>query len=119
MQSNTRQSGTEGEDFACAYIAEQGMKIVQRNFRFGHEEIDIVARDGSVLVFVEVKARQNASRGLPAEAVTRAKQRSIIRAAMGYLKINHLTDSRVRFDVAAICGREIKYIKAAFDATGI
>ena len=115
---NTRQSGSEGEDFVCAYIQEQGMKILQRNYRFGREEIDIIAKDRDVLVFIEVKARLSAAKGLPEEAVTRQKQRSIIFAAKGYLKQNNLFSSRMRFDVAAVLGYEIKYIMAAFDATG-
>ena len=118
MAMNTRQSGNDGEDFACAYIQEQGMKVIARNYRFGREEIDIIAQDGDIIAFVEVKARQSEAKGRPEEAVTRQKRRSIIYAATGYLKKNNLLESRIRFDVAAICGREIKYIKAAFDSTG-
>ncbi|MBQ9408640.1 MAG: YraN family protein [Clostridia bacterium] len=116
--TNTRQAGNDGEDFACAYIREQGMKILARNFRFGRDEIDIVAKDGDAVVFIEVKARQSTVMGRPEEAVTAAKRRAIIHAATGYLKQNGLLDSRIRFDVAAICGQEIKYIRAAFDGTG-
>ena len=118
LNVNTRQAGNDGEDFACAYIQEQGMKILVRNFRFGREEIDIIAKDGDIVVFIEVKARQSAAMGRPEEAVTAQKRRAIIYAATGYLKQNRLLESRIRFDVAAICGREIKYIKAAFDGTG-
>ncbi len=118
MENNTRRAGSEGEDFACGYITEQGMKILERNYHFGREEIDIIAKDNGVVAFIEVKARKNADKGLPEEAVTKAKQRAIIHAAFGYLKSNHLLDSRVRFDVAAITGQKIKYIKGAFDATG-
>ncbi|MBQ3668561.1 MAG: YraN family protein [Clostridia bacterium] len=115
---NTRQSGNEGEDFACAYIEEQGMKILARNYRFGKEEIDIIARDGNAIVFIEVKAREGAAKGRAEEAVTPWKRRSIIFAAKGYLKQNRLFESKIRFDVAAINGRELKYTKAAFDAAG-
>ncbi len=118
MSMNTRQAGGEGEDLICAYLQEQGMKILKRNFRFGRDEIDIVAKDGDTIVFIEVKARQDAQKGHPEEAVTRAKQRAIIFAAKGYLKINKLYDSRVRFDVAAVLGTQINYIRAAFDLTG-
>ncbi len=114
---NTRLSGSQGEDFAAAYIQEQGMKIVARNYRFGREEINIIAKDGDVNVFIEVKARKSDAKGRPEEAVTPAKQRAIIFAAIGYLKKNGLLDSRMRFDVAAISGTEIKYIKAAFDTS--
>ena len=116
---NTKQIGDFGEDYACAYIKEQGMRVLKRNFRFGREEIDIIAEDKGTIVFIEVKARGGVAYGLPAEAVTKSKQRSIIRAAAGYLKINGFLNRSVRFDVAAVLDDEIKYIKNAFDTTGM
>ena len=116
---NTKQLGDRGEDYACEYIRKLGMTVLTRNFRYGKEEVDIIAQDGEVLVFVEVKARADWRHGLPEEAVTPSKQRSIIRTALWYMKQNHLLDSRVRFDVAAILNNELKYYKNAFDATGV
>ena len=85
---NTRQSGNEGEDFACAYIEEQGMKILARNYRFGKEEIDIIAKDGNAIVFIEVKAREGAAKGRAEEAVTPWKRRSIRKFKLGLNIIN-------------------------------
>ena len=116
---NTKIIGDFGEDYVCSYIREQGMRVLARNFRFGREEIDIIAEDKGAIVFIEVKARSGVLYGLPAEAVNKTKQRSIIRAAVGYLKSNKLTDRRVRFDVASVLDNELKYIKSAFDTTGM
>ena len=116
---NPTSAGRWGEELVCGYIHEMEMRILKRNYRFGREEIDIIARDGDVTVFIEVKQRENTLKGLPQEAVTRFKQRAIIRTALGYMKQNHLLDSRVRFDVAAVLGSDITYIKNAFDATGV
>ena len=116
---NSKNVGAWGEELVCGYIHEMGMKLLGRNYRYGREEIDIIARDGDTTVFIEVKLRENTFRGLPQEAVTRPKQQAIIRTALAYMKQNHLLDSRVRFDVAAVLGEEITYIKNAFDATGV
>ncbi len=116
---NNRQTGNAGEDMACAYIENLGMRVLQRNWHFGHEEIDIIARDGEATVFIEVKYRLDLSRGLPQEAVNRRKQASIVRTALAYMQKNGLMDSRVRFDVCAIYKTQIDYFKNAFDATGM
>ena len=114
-----RMIGSGAETLAAAYIEENGMKLLARNFHFGREEIDLIARDGGTLVFIEVKYRFDTRRGLPAEAVNKTKQRSIARAAVYYMKTNGLLNSRVRFDVAAVLGDEITYIKNAFDTTSM
>ena len=116
---NSRMIGSGAETLAAAYIEENGMKLLARNFHFGREEIDLIARDGGTLVFIEVKYRFYTRRGLPAEAVNKTKQRSIARAAVYYMKTNGLLNSRVRFDVAAVLGDEITYIKNAFDTTSM
>lgn len=98
-----RRRGTAGEDLAADYLTRKGYRIVQRNFYFGRNgEIDIVARDGEVLVFIEVKARTSAMYGTPEEAVTAAKQRTIRLAAQGYCYINNIVDTECRFDVIAV-----------------
>lgn len=110
--------GADGEMLVCAFVEKQGMHVIERNWRCGHEEADIIARDGDTLCFIEVKTRATAAHGLPQEAVTRTKQRAIARVALGYIKTKRLFDCRVRFDVAAVLGGEINYIKNAFDTTG-
>ena len=103
--TSTRSLGRYGEDLACKYLQAKGYKILKRNFRcrrFG--EIDIVASKAEVLSFIEVKTRASLLYGMPAEAVTLAKQRKIYRVAQYYLQCEGLT-SRIpmlSFDVVEI-----------------
>lgn len=95
--------GTLGEDLAVDYLRRKGYVLVERNWRSGHKEIDIVARQGDTLVFVEVKARANLMYGNPKDAVTRRKMHLLVMAADAYLRCNAL-DCDVRFDVITITG---------------
>jgi putative endonuclease len=78
------------------------MSIVERNYRCKGGEIDIVARDGETVVFVEVKERGGSSHGAAVEAVTREKRRRLLRAARLYTATHGLTESNLRFDVVSI-----------------
>ena len=98
----TRTLGRRGEDIACDYLGGKNYEIVARGFRLFRGEIDIIARDGATLVFVEVKARADESHGRPEEAVTPAKQRQIRRIALGYAAAHPPGDVDCRFDVIAI-----------------
>ncbi len=114
--------GAAGEDRACAHLRRQGLTILERNFRCRVGEIDVVAREGETLVFVEVKERGDASHGTAVEAVTPAKRQRVIRAAQLWAARHRESESRVRFDVVAIdWGREgavVRHERAAFDAEG-
>lgn len=116
---NRRAYGDAGEDAACAYLTEKGWKIVARNLRRGPGEIDIVARRGTLVAFIEVKRRSGLRFGAPAEAVTPEKQRRIARVAALYLQENALEDAPARFDVIEILPGAIRHIEGAFDATGL
>ncbi|MCK5913731.1 MAG: YraN family protein [Desulfuromusa sp.] len=94
--------GAWGEDQATDYLRQQGMKIIERNFRTPVGEIDIIARDKNDLVFAEVKTRRSYLFGTPQEAVGQRKQRQIIRTAQWYLKNNKNEKLQPRFDVVAI-----------------
>jgi putative endonuclease len=94
--------GVWGEDQAARYLRKQGMKILERNFRTPIGEIDIIARNKSFLVFVEVKTRRSTAYGTPQEAVGQRKQRQIIRTAHWYLQKNKCEKLQPRFDVVAI-----------------
>ncbi len=112
--------GARGEDIAAAFLKGQKYAIVERNYRCKAGEVDIVAREGKILVFVEVKTRSNASYGPPQLAVTQFKQRQISKAALTWLAQKKLHDVNARFDVIAIILREhevpaIEHIKNAFD----
>ena len=109
--------GAQGEDIAIDYLRLKGYAILDRNWRSGHREIDIVARKDDTIVFVEVKARANASYGRPEDAVTRRKMHLLVLAADAYLRY-YAIDLEVRFDVIAITGTKdkphIKHYEHAF-----
>lgn len=112
---NKRAVGAAYEKKAGLFLEKQGLKILQYNFRSRMGEIDIVARDKEMTVFVEVKYRKDAGKGLPEEAVDRRKQGKICRVADYYRMIHKMGDfSPVRFDVVAICGEEIRWYPNAF-----
>ncbi len=94
------------------------MRVLERNFRCRGGEIDIVARDGEAIVFVEVKERSGTSHGTAVEAVTPTKRRRIVRAARIYAAIAGLTEGLLRFDVVAIDwqahGPQLRYERDAF-----
>ncbi len=94
--------GRAGEVFACNYLKNKGITIIARNYRNRLGEIDIIARDGEYLCFVEVKTRTGSSAGFPAESVNKAKQRKISQTACGYLKQHGLKNVNCRFDVVCV-----------------
>ncbi len=115
--------GDRGERTAVRYLRRQGYVILVCQARSRLGEIDIIARDGDWIVFVEVKTRQSAARGQPAEAVTPEKQRQITRAALGWLKARGWLDQRCRFDVVSILWQPgeapvIEHYRHAFEAAG-
>lgn len=94
--------GRTGEAIAVDYLRRRKYKIIETHFRFLRGEIDIVARDRTTLVFVEVKMRTGRAFGRPEESVTPAKQRQIRKVAEGYFLMRRLGDVACRFDVIAI-----------------
>jgi putative endonuclease len=113
--------GISGENLACDALARQGYAILATRYRTRVGEIDIVARDGPTLVFVEVKTRRSEICGLPAEAVTRRKQRRIVTMARWYLTETGLHGTLCRFDVVTVLWRPggapaVEVIKNAFMA---
>jgi putative endonuclease len=99
---STREKGDGGEELARQYLAHEGLAIIETNFTFGREEVDIIAREGEYLVFCEVKLRETDTYGAPEYAMTPKKQQSIRHVARGYLAINRITNQACRFDVVAI-----------------
>jgi putative endonuclease len=94
--------GKHGEELAARFLEARGFTILARNFRTPVGELDIVARDRSHLLFVEVKTRCSSVFGVPAEAVGAHKQRQIVRAAQWYLASGRYRDLQPRFDVIAV-----------------
>ncbi|HEY5577446.1 MAG TPA: YraN family protein [Deferrimonas sp.] len=118
-----RARGDTAEDRACRHLEGLGCTIVERNFRTKGGEIDIVAREGDVLVFVEVRSREDAGFGTPEESVTPAKRRRIVAAARRYLSnVPPSSWREARFDVIAVQGSgdaaALRHYPAAFDAKG-
>ena len=112
-------TGHQGEQLAVAYLRRQGLKIISQNTRLRCGELDLVARDGDTLVFVEVKTRKSGRFGSPLEAVDGRKQRQVCRAAQEYLLKNGGFEQDIRFDVVGVLLTEppqIEHIKNAFDA---
>ena len=112
--------GKRGEDVACEELQRRGYVILDRRFRTRCGELDIVARDGKVVVFVEVKARTDGSFGDPSESVTSQKRRRLAQMAASYLSRKQLGDVPCRFDVVAVvegpdAARTIELIQGAFD----
>lgn len=118
---NNRELGRIGEDAAVRHIVSLGMKPLARNYRVGRMgEIDIIAKDGNTLCFIEVKARRGDRFGTPAEAVSQIKRNTIIKVAQAYTSRHGIYDMPLRFDVVEVYmgpGSEIQsvaHIKGAF-----
>ncbi len=111
--------GRQGEDLAAGFLAGEGYDILERNWHFKHNEVDIIARKGNILVIAEVKTRSGNTWGEPYTAVDWRKQRYLIFAAERYIFMNNL-DVEVRFDIISIIagnGRSVlEHVKDAFRA---
>ena len=127
---STKAIGDLGEDLAAEYLEAKGYRILDRNYRFSREEIDLVCFEpyedytkGGELVFVEVKTRRSDAFGRPEESVDRLKQEAIFRTAEAYLHERKLEGSACRFDVIAITigkgvAPEIEHFDNAFGHFG-
>jgi len=112
---NKRSLGTEKEELAITYLEEHGATILAKNFFFRGGELDLVAKDGEYVCFIEVKYRKSLSYGYPEEAVTLSKQKKIMQGAKVFLYQNHYSsDTPCRFDVISIYKENINWIKDAF-----
>ena len=115
-----QKTGPQGEDIAVSFLEEQGYIVLARNYRQRFGEIDIVAEDAGVLVFIEVKTRKNNRYGSPFEAVDTRKQRKLSMMAQDYITRNKMEDCAARFDVVAVLLKkdscpEVELIRDAFD----
>lgn len=111
--------GRLGEDLALRRLKKLGYRCIARNYRCSLGEVDIIARDGETLVFVEIKTRRDKSLGYAKEAVDKRKKRQLSKVALAYMKAEDCCDVKSRFDVVAINLEEdreqIEVIKNAFD----
>lgn len=114
-RNENRRTGSFWEAQAAEFLQEKGYEILHRNFTSRFGEIDLVARQETYLVFVEVKYRKNGSGGHPLEAVDHRKQRRIFQTAKYYcLRFGYGENTPCRFDVIGILGTEITHVENAF-----
>ena len=108
--------GSEAEQLAAAFLQQHGLEVVARNYRCRFGEIDLIARDGETLVFVEVRMRTSDRFGGAAASITAAKRGKLVRAARHYLAGNSRAPA-CRFDALLFhgSGREVEWLKNAFD----
>lgn len=112
---NTREKGSEQEEVAIAYLEMHGVRVLEHNFRSRQGEVDIIGYDKGYYVFVEVKYRSGLKKGNALEAVDYRKQRQICKVADYYRMQNHLgMNTGIRYDVIAIQGEQIQWIRNAF-----
>jgi putative endonuclease len=111
--------GKKGENLALKTIRNMGYQDILQNYRCRLGEIDLIARDGDTLVFLEIKTRRTGSTADAKEAVNARKRRQISKVALNYMKTNNCENTRARFDVVAISlvgsSPKIEVIKNAFD----
>lgn len=106
--------GKQGENKAVNYLKKKKFKILETNYKNLLGEIDIIAKDKKILVFIEVKTRSSKAFSLPSYAVNKSKQHKIRKTATLYLKVKNLFESHCRFDVIEILDGEINHIVNAF-----
>lgn len=112
---NKRQVGSDYEQRAAKYLKEKGMSILEMNYRNRGGEIDIIAKDGEYICFIEVKYRTTSQYGSPLEAVNFRKQQQIRKVALYYLMRQGLSEwTPCRFDVIAFEGEELMHLENAF-----
>jgi len=112
-------TGKQGEALAAAYLEKEGYQIIERNYRCLFGEMDLVARDGQTIVFVEVKSRKSDRFGVPQLSVGPQKQKKLSQIALHYLEQKRFYPCDARFDVIAIRmrpeGHQVELIRNAFD----
>ena len=108
MTDNVRR-GRDAESRAADFLMKKGYKIIRRNYQIRGGEIDLIAKDGDWLVFIEVKMRSSDAFGTGAEAVTKKKQQAIVRTACRYIYENNCAESPMRFDVLELTVREGRF----------
>ena len=101
-QTSTREKGKEGERLAARFLEKKGFRILERNYRNRLGEIDIVAEDRGVMVFVEVRTLKQTAGHSPEETIQWKKQQRLSRTALAYIQYKGLEDRPARFDVVAV-----------------
>ncbi len=113
-RTQKRKTGDRGERRVALYLMLRGYRILERNWQYRHKEVDIIARRGRVIAFVEVKTRMAPSAASPQTAVTAAKRSNIVAAAGAYALLHDVSRRTIRFDIAEVTPKGVNYIKNAF-----
>ncbi len=108
--------GRDYEQRAIAFLQQHGFEILERNWQSGHKEIDIIARNDDLIVFVEVKASRSLSFGHPSERVNKQKVGHLVKAAQRYIMDHNITDCDLRFDVITFAAGQMEHYPNAFSA---
>ena len=120
MTAASQALGEEGERIAAAWLAQRGWRILDRRFRSGHRDLDLVAERSGVVAFVEVKTRRGKEFGHPVEAVNWRKQRELTRSAAVWIARHGVGEQLFRFDVVGILmsaeGTRVRHVENAFTA---
>lgn len=115
--NNIHQLGKQGEELAAEHLLKSNYIIIEKNWRYGHLEVDIIAQNSTVVAFCEVKTRTSSKLGAPESFVTPQKQRNLIKAAHYYMNFKQLS-KEVRFDIISILKTgdqfKIEHIEDAF-----
>ena len=122
MSEHRKSLGKQGEELAASYLQKcQNYRILQRNYRCVFGEVDIVAKDGDVLTFIEVRTRKSEDYGNPKESITKRKQDQLSKVALDFINRHNVNHVKARFDVVAAYllpqKEQIELIKNAFELT--
>ena len=116
-KKKTLSVGREFESRAEAYLVRNGYEVIERNWRGGRKEIDLIVRKDQLVAFVEVKASSSERFGHPSEKVGARKQAHLIEAARRYIADKEITGVDLRFDVITFVNGNLEHFPGAFEAT--
>lgn len=116
MATQHLSSGKQAEQQACQFLQKQGLRFIEKNWRYFTGEIDLIMQDGEDIVFVEVRYRTNQHFGSPIETITQHKRYKLIKTSLCYLQQKNWLDRNCRFDIVSLSQKKLEWVKNAFTA---